>query len=104
MNELEAVQQLVQKTGTKFVVRGKYVVASDDLLQVLQHRFEHERWFFLDNGPRDNELGVYFIRKNGEINPNRIYAPVDLENEVGESRKYIGGTLRPSFTHFDFGD
>ena len=105
MNELEAVRKMVEKTGTQFVFQGEDVFASRDLLQSLQGHFEHERWFFLDNGPNNDQPGVYVIEENGEINPDRKYAPVDSEGAIEASSRIFGGdfrSLRPSSIHFDF--
>jgi hypothetical protein len=106
MNEYQAVKMLVERTGTAFVFKGPDVCGVGEILNILQKGFDHERRYILDNGPEGNEPGVYTVGSGDEINPSRLYAPVNSVSSLETFGKVYSGqpTMSPSRTHVDFGD
>ncbi len=104
MNEYQAVKRLIAATKASYYVYFKAegdVWEPEELLEELGKRFDHEQRYFLDNGPRDNEPGVYMIAEDGEIDPDRLYAPAGKWNNMLLTSDSYG--YRPWLTHFDFG-
>jgi len=102
LNELEAVKQLIAKTHAAFVFKGQSVCSAKELLDELRKDYDRERSYFLDNGPWQNEPGVYALNEDGEIDPNRRYAPAEQVGPASAMYWTDYQSLRPSRTRFPF--
>ena len=102
VNELEAVKQLIAKTQAAFVFKGRDVCPAKELLDELQKDYDRERKYLLDNGPWQNEPGVYNLNDIGEIEPNRLYAPAEQVEPASATYWTDYQSLRPSRIRFPF--
>jgi hypothetical protein len=105
LDEYEAVRRLIEKTGAEFVFRHTTVCPAVELLPILATEHDRRQRYLLDNGPTEDEPGVYVINDEGEIHPDRCYSPVDPGSYLDSALGMFGSSyqaLAPMKRHVDF--